>query len=507
MEQTIQQTLKRHWRVTYVGFALLVAILYDVFFWGLQPGFGFVLFVAFYVLGFSVLSLLSDQIRHPKALLLLIPIFIFSLDILFYNNDFVRNWVMLFVALLMFLFSILLTLKNPGKHLFSFSEIPVLRSIGLPLTKWGHMFRDLFSTKKEKHSEIYKKIALALAIAVPILFVFGLLFVKADAVFAELVGNIFNFNFIIEEETVWRIVRTGLITLFLGGLFYTVIDPLYILKEKKFRVFKIDNTVVSIVLGLVNILFALFVFIQLNYLFGSHDFVVQNNINFAEYARSGFFQLAWVIALAAAMLIVFYRSAVHHGSHTLLKLLKILLVIQVGVIAMSALKRMNIYQDQFGYTVLRLYVEWFIYFCVIILTLSAVSISVDWKFRNFLYTSMVLGVGAMCIVSSINVDRVIARENVDRYINEGKELDMGYLVFHLSVDAIPEVKRAFDSGFEYKGTNNDLSYREGNFKNIYLGNKFRHLHKRISNKDYKNFSDIKQSWREFNFGIEKLKNL
>ena len=88
MEQTIQQTLKRHWRVTYVGFALLVAILYDVFFWGLQPGFGFVLFVAFYVLGFSVLSLLSDQIRHPKALLLLIPIFIFSLDILFYNNDF-----------------------------------------------------------------------------------------------------------------------------------------------------------------------------------------------------------------------------------------------------------------------------------------------------------------------------------------------------------------------------------------------------------------------------------
>ncbi|PLX28560.1 hypothetical protein C0581_01480 [Candidatus Parcubacteria bacterium] len=507
MEHTVQEALKRHWRLTYTSFAFLIAILYDVFFWGQQPGLGFMLFVGLYVLGFSVLALLSDQVHNPKALLLLIPIFIFSLDILFYNNMFVRNWVMLFIAVLLFLFSVLLTLKNPKKHLFSFSEIPVLRSLGLPLTKIGQVCRDLFSSKKKKHSELYKKIALALTIAAPILFIFGLLFVNADAVFAQWINNVFSFDFNIKEETVWRFVRTILLTLLLGGLFYTVIDPSYVLKEKKFRAFKIDNTVISIVLGLVNVLFMLFVFIQLNYLFGSHDFVVQNNIKFAEYARSGFFQLAWVIALAAAMLIVFYRSAVHHGSHTLLKILKVLLVVQVGVIAMSALKRMNIYQDQFGYTVLRLYVEWFIYFSVIILTLSAVSISIDWKFRNFLYTSMVLGVGAMCIVSSINVDRVIARENVDRYINEGKELDMRYLIFDLSLDAAPEIKRAFDAGFVYTKLGSNPSYLVNDIEKVYFGKSRIRTYGRLSNKWYNHFSDIEQSWREFNFGIQKLKNL
>jgi len=489
----------------YIIFAFAIALLYDVFFWNVQPGIGFALFVGLYVLGFIILTTLSEQVHQPKALYLLIPILVFSLDVVLYNNNFVRNWVMLFVAVLLFIFSILLTLKNPSKYLFSFSHIPILRSIDLPFMKWGAMYRDLFSSKKEKRSELYKKIAIGIAISIPILIIFGSLFVKADAVFAEWAQHMFDFT--IQETTVWRVVRSVMITIFLGSLLYVVIDPSYTLGDKKLSAFKIDNTITTIVLALVNILFLTFVFIQLNYLFGSHDFVVEHGIVFAEYARSGFFQLAWVIGLAAVMLIFFYRSAVFHGSTLVLKLLKILLIVQVGVIAMSALKRMNIYQDVFGYTVLRLYVEWFIYFCMVILALSAVSVGIDWKFRYFFYTSMLCGVVAMGIVSSINVDRMIARENVDRYLNGGKELDMGYLVFYLSIDAVPEIKRAFDAGYVYKGTNNDLHYTKDNFSEIYLGNKFTHLHRRVSGKKYMSFSQIHESWKEFNFGVHTLKNL
>jgi hypothetical protein len=524
MNMLSQNPLARHTRLAYLGFALVIALLFDFFLWNTEPGFGFFLFVALYALGFVVMTLLTKQFRQARAMLLLIPMLVLAFDVMLYNNDLVHGPVMLFVAILMFVFSILLTLKNPATHLFSFSQIPVLRSIDLPFAKWGQMWRDLFTSKEDGQKSLYRKIAIALVIALPILFIFGTLFAQADAVFANLMGNIFDFN--IEEETLGRIIRTFLITLFLGSLMYVVIDPEYILGEKKFKAFKIDNTITTIILSLVNILFLIFVVIQMQYLFGSHNFVLENNINFADYARSGFFQLAWVIALAGLMLIVFYRSTVFHGSTSLLKILKIFFIIQVGVIALSALKRMNLYQDEFGYTVLRLYVEWFIYFAMIILALSAVSVGIDWKFRNFLYTSMALGLVAFTVVASINVDRMIARENVDRYLNEGKELDIAYLVSDLSIDAVPEVKRAFENGFTVEASRQGgaptnvpeegrFLITKNNFSLMYFdenvvydrGGWFAGIGSRFSFSKIDRFSEISMNWREFNFGLDRLKKL
>lgn len=500
-----QTTITRSWRLVYLVFAVLCAILFDVFFWHTRLGLGFVLFVFLYVAGFITLAILSKQFFQPRALFLLIPIFVFSLDVVLYNNILVESWAVLFVAVFLLAFSGLLTLKNPVKHLFSFTKLPIFKDITLPFAKLKAIYQDLFFSKPDRNNELYKKIAIGLIISIPILIVFGLLFAKADAVFASWWQSIFHLN--IDETILARIFRSVIIAIFLGSLFYVVTDAEYILGEKKISALKIDNTIVAVVLSLVNLLFLVFVFIQVTYLFGSRDFVVNNGINFAEYARSGFFQLVWVIALAAIMLIVFYRSTVFHGSNLFLKSLKVLLILQVGVIAISALKRMNIYQAEFGFTVLRLYVEWFIYFCLVILGIAAVSVSIDWQFRKFFYTSLILGVSALCLVSSVNVDRMIAKGNVDRYLNEHKELDMGYLLFNLSIDAVPEVKRAFEAGFIYTGINNDLSYYTGNFAEIYLGKKFQHLHTRISGGRYSSFSQIHESWKEFNFGVQALKKL
>jgi hypothetical protein len=41
-------------RLLYLGFALLTAILYDLFFWNQHLGLGFVLFVAIYLVVFLV---------------------------------------------------------------------------------------------------------------------------------------------------------------------------------------------------------------------------------------------------------------------------------------------------------------------------------------------------------------------------------------------------------------------------------------------------------------------
>ncbi|MBD3311184.1 MAG: DUF4173 domain-containing protein [Candidatus Magasanikbacteria bacterium] len=492
-----EKTISKNWRLAYMGFALLIAILYDVFLWDLKLGLGFFVYVVVYLLGFVIISALSGQLRQPLAFLLLIPILILSFDVLLYNNRLVSHFVPWFVLVLCFVFSILLTLQNPNNYKFSFLKIPILTHIDLPFAKWITMYNDFFKWDVSGSKAIIKKVLTGVVIALPILVIFLSLFMGADAVFAETVEKIFDFR--LPDQFVWRILRTFFITLIFSSLFYVLISKDNVMGNKINKSIKMDKTVVGTIFLLVNFLFFGFVLIQFKYLFaGSMDFVLESGYTFAEYARQGFFELAWVIGLAAILLMFFYRSASDHGFHLVIKILKVIFVLQVGVIAYSALKRMNLYQDAYGFTVLRLYVEWFIYFSMVILLFAAVSLVIENKFRTFLYSSMVLGVIALTVVSCINVDKMIANENVDRYLDEGKELDILYLTQDLSLDTYTEVRRAFESGFVFADDTYRIAVEQGE---AYTTNTF--------NKDnfhalYNVSNMAGDSWREFNFNLNNF---
>jgi hypothetical protein len=439
-QQTLK-TLSRHWRLAYIGLAASIAVFYDIFFWDVALGLGFLIFVLLYLIGFISLTVATNQLREPRAFLFLVPVFVLSVDIFLYNNDLVHTWVPLFVFVLLVLFSLTLTLRNPHKYKFSFLKIPLFRDIDILFTKWGAVFTDLFTWEKGERGKSIKKIVIGLGISIPILLIFGSLLAEADVIFNDILSNVFDTD--LKLTHAWRLFRTGIITLFLSGFFYVLIQS-NVLGEKKDKAIKLDSTVVGTILVLMNVLFLFFVAVQFKYLFGPYEYVRANEIIFAEYARSGFFQLAWVVGLAAAMLVFMYRSAVHHGYSKLLQALKVVFIALVLVIAYSALHRMELYQEAYGFTVKRLYVEWVIYFAMLIFLFAAGSIITKLKFRTFLYTVLMLGVVAMTAVSSINVDRIIAQENIARFISEGKDLDVKYLS-KLSIDVAP----AFDSVLDY----------------------------------------------------------
>jgi hypothetical protein len=430
------QDTSRYLRLGYIGFALVVALLYDLFFWNKENGIAFPIFVVIYLVGFLLLTVLTNQFRQRWTLLLLIPILVLSIDVVLYNNDLVHYLVTKVVFLLSVIFSLLATLDNPHKHPFSFGQIPLLSSIDLPFTKWGQMYKDLFSWNEAKDKDVARKIATGLVISIPVLFIFAMLFMQADAVFSQWLGNIFNFTNGLSITWVWRIFRAVVFTIFIGSFFYCIFSSGHVLGHKETSVFKLDKIIIGIVLGLINALFLVFVFIQFKYLFGSSSFVLQNGLTYADYARKGFFQLAAVVALAALLIIAIYRSFVHHGVSKLITLLQTLLIAQVAVIAISALKRMNLYQDAYGFTVLRLYVEWFIYLVLLVLAFTGLSLFFKVTFRKFLYTNLILGVAAFTMVASINVDRMIAKENIRRFLQYNKTVDLSY-VAQLSTDILP----------------------------------------------------------------------
>lgn len=444
-------------KVAYVWLALLVAVLYDVLFWQQGSGINLFLFTLLYSIGFIVLS--AKRIGQVWSLALLIPLLVLSFDVFLFRNEVVMVLAPLLVVVLLFYITAILPLKNSGKHTFFLTKVPGLIHIDQPFEQLGKIKHDLFGETSHTKKMI-KHVLIGIVIAVPILFIFGALFYYADDVFAQWVRQIE-----IEWVDLWRFLRTLAITGMLAGLYYVVADSHYELGEKTSKPMAFHPVVTSVVLGLVNLLFAVFVYIQLQYLFGSPEFFLAEGLTYAEYARKGFFELVWVVLFSGLLLFSTYRAFRAHKNSLSVKVLQILMIAQIGVIAASALWRLGLYVDAYGLTVLRLYTTWFVWFLLAVFAYGALSILGKFTFRTFFQGTLVMTLVALSAALSMNVDYMVAKHNVEKYLSStDPEVTMDiYYLDTLSLDVIPAVLPLLESEaykndeFAYEALNNMIA--------------------------------------------------
>lgn len=430
-------------RLSFIAFALAMAIFHDAVTFNQAKGLGFLVFITCLILGFLVLSNIAGSLKNRWPLLLLVPIFVLGFDVFLYNNFLVKFFVPFVIYVLVIFFAILVTLRLNNK-IFYFENIPLVKNVFLPIKNWVQIARDIFGSKESSRGPLYKKIAFGLIAAVPVLFVFTVLFSAADAVFADRLFHLFDVKLYLDPETVARTVKTLFLAMVFAGFLYVLEGDSHALKDGIRLPARFDATVVSIVFGLVNVLFLTFIFIQIKYLFGAAPSFISANLTYADYARQGFFELVAVMVLAGLLILSMYRSFNHHGMAKVLLFLKLLLIAQVMVVAASALKRMNLYQDAYGFTTLRLYVEWFIYAAMAGFITLAVALAAHWQFRKFFYSLAVAALVIFTVVASVNADAMIAQKNIQQALAKDRPLDINYLI-NLSVDAAPDVLRAIDS--------------------------------------------------------------
>ncbi len=172
---------------------------------------------------------------------------------------------------------------------------------------------NLFVSRQElrQNSKIYQMIR-GLIITLPILFVFISLFSSADLVFQKYLGKIFDF------DIPWflpRLVLISIVTFVFVGAFGYLFQKANIFEPRASRGnSNIGLTEVGILFGAINILFLLFILVQITYLFGGQDNITQLGFTYAEYARKGFFEL---IAVAAfSFLLVFALKDTCRGQRT-----------------------------------------------------------------------------------------------------------------------------------------------------------------------------------------------
>ena len=256
---------------------------------------------------------------------------------------------------------------------------------------------------------------------------FAGLFLAGDAAFAALADDL---PLPAAEQMPGRAIAFGLVLAAAVGLALTAKEPP---KPDGIRpAARLSTLEWLIPLALLDALFLAFVLVQLTVLFGGHDRVLRTSgLTYAEYARSGFWQL---LAACTLTFVVFGAAAVFARIGTarqrlVLRLLLGALGALTLVVLLSAFHRLRLYEEAFGLTRLRLAAEAATLWLGVLLVLVL-------SFRHrFATVATVAGGLALIAFSLANPDRMVAERNVERWRETGR-LDERYLAT-LSADATP----------------------------------------------------------------------
>jgi len=292
-------------------------------------------------------------------------------------------------------------------------------------------------------------IARGLAIAAPLLLVFGALFMSADAVFADLVSKVIRIDFArIAGHIVLFSICAWLSTGYLRG-FLTGTEPSPPANGRHAmegpgaaapKRVTLGTTETATALGAIDLLFLVFVIVQLRYLFGGNALVqVTPGLTYAEYARRGFFELVAASVLVVPVLLAADWLVDRRVRRDVL-VFRGLAGLQIGLvlaIAASALQRLRLYHASYGLTEERFYaMVLLIWIGAMLLWLAATVLR--GRRERFAFGALTSGLATVALLLVVNPDAIVARTNVARIAPAGAPVrfDAAYAASQ-SADAMP----------------------------------------------------------------------
>ncbi len=155
----------------------------------------------------------------------------------------------------------------------------------------------------------------------------------------------------------------------------------------------------AVPVGIVVALFAGFLVAQATAMWGGQEYLERTTgLTYAEYVHQGFGQLTVATFLTVVVVALTMRVAARETARDrlLLRLLLGALCLLTLAVVASALYRMSLYQDAFGYTVLRVFVDGFelwLGLVVVFLLVAGVRLSGWWVPRAVLVSAAVFALG------------------------------------------------------------------------------------------------------------------
>lgn len=283
----------------------------------------------------------------------------------------------------------------------------------------------------------------AAAVSLTLLVTFGALFASADAAFARIAQNVLLPDVGLDVLPA-RIFVAVVIVAGAGGLVLMAQRPVTRVAAAESERWRITTLEWSAPLLLLDLLFAAFVLVQLTVLFGGHDHVLETTgLTYAQYARAGFFQLVAIAGLVLGVIAIALNAARPTPKERLLKGLLGGLCVLTLVVLVSALRRMDLYEEVYGLTRIRISVHAVVLWLAGIFALvmaAGLTRRAPWLPRAVAGLTM----ASLLLFNLSNPDARMARSAVERWERTG-EID-GYYLSTLSADALPTLVELPGSG-------------------------------------------------------------
>ncbi|MFC0098564.1 DUF4153 domain-containing protein [Micromonospora marina] len=287
-----------------------------------------------------------------------------------------------------------------------------------------------------------RKVTVSVVATIVVLVVFGSLLASADAAFSDALGSLVpEINLGTVFGWLFLAVVGGLIAV---AALYTLAAPPDMSTVDRAGERRLGLLEWAPAIGALTLLFAGFVVVQFTTLFGGQRHVQRvAGLSYAEYARSGFWQLLFVTLLTVAVLGGVSRWARRErpAERILLRVLLGLISALSVVIVASALSRMWTYQKVYSFTGERIFVMAFEMLLGTVF-LMIIAAGVKWRGRWIPGTTLALAVGMLLGLAVLNPEAYVARRNTLRYEQTGK-IDAWYLRA-LSADATPALVKLPD---------------------------------------------------------------
>ncbi|WP_240421059.1 DUF4153 domain-containing protein [Paenibacillus periandrae] len=467
--------------------ALICGCIHHLLFYDQAWGISYPLFIAVFYMYFYWALKERIVVRLDASFMLLIPIALLSLTYAVFSNTLFMVLNAFAIPCLIFVHTIW-TLRRPTIRWYDASMVlAVLEQL------FGHTMRHvprpavivIQSIKKRiqtGRSQRMWKILIGIVISLPIVLLVGSLLASADTMFdrllsqlPELVGKMHP------GETIVRLIWIGFIT---TGMFAYVWGMLYPLKRRhrpeeemwgnqaqasldhadpsEFgpsyaeapaiprQKVGLDATVTITILLILNMMYVLFAVVQFSYFFGGGMAALPSEMTYADYAHRGFAELIVVTVINFTLLMITLHGTDRavRSNDIFLRVLLAVLIGCTGVMLCSAFLRMLMYEEAYGFSETRLLVDVFIIFLSVLFTIALVKL---WKDRlQLMKPYAILALAAYLIVNYMQVDAIVASNNIKRYEAFGS-IDTEYLG-SLSFEVVPYLLELKQKHPELEGT-------------------------------------------------------
>lgn len=298
--------------------------------------------------------------------------------------------------------------------------------------------------KLDNKAHIVKWVLMSL----PLIFVFSILFSSADLVFNKMITNIFDLNILDFFDFSWRVLDF----LFFWAIFIWAFTYMFFQirkfseksDEKELIYDDKKHIEINIVLWLTSILFLLFVILQIWYLFSWDNYIISQWYTYSEYARKWFTELSFTAFIVFVLLWKIDEYLYWHKKNTsnTYKILATILISLTILILFSAVYRLWLYENAYGFTEIRFY--WYVFITILFSSLLVMLYKLLFFINEWLFIIINLYFYLIWVIFSntFNPEAFISNHNTNKMYRSSISTDFSY-IWWMSTDAIDSMLTSY----------------------------------------------------------------